>query len=71
MACSAFFDLEGLVQINPDEASLKETYCARPGTIASESWQAHYRERRRVEHVDKELIAHGGHGGSFSSCIFF
>jgi len=42
--------------VRDDEAKVQ----AKRVEQQSESWQVHYRERSRVEHVNKELTAHGG-----------
>jgi|GEM_PF-6552882 len=42
-----------------DEAKVQ----AKRAEQQSESWQAHYRERNRMEHVNKQLNANDGRDG--------
>ncbi len=49
------------ITVRGDEAKMQE----RRQEQASEEWQAHYCERRRVEHVNEQLTARGGRQGRY------
>ena len=47
--------------IRPDEAAIQ----ARRQIQATAAWEAHYRERSRVEHVQAQQARHGGRHGRY------